>query len=107
MWRFRFECGWRKPLCASLLLLTSGLASRARAQQVVPLAVDDLLRVRTFPPYVPLQFSPDGKWLSYTIKAGYQKDNSQPASDLLTGVPSHVIGADIFIVEVESGKTET
>src|SRR5437773_4573537 len=107
MWQFRSGCPWRKPLFASLLLLPSGLVPQASGQQLTPLAIDDLLRARIFAENIPIQFSPDGKWLSYTVKVRRKDAHEKPESDLLTGVPSNAVGGDIFIVETDSGKSRT
>jgi dipeptidyl aminopeptidase/acylaminoacyl peptidase len=104
MCRFDPSCQWRRPFLA-LILLSSGLLARATGQQLTPLSVDDVLRAWTFAAYSPIEFSPDGKWLSYTITTRHNDSRAKSDSFVLTGVPQTAIGADVFIVETRSGKS--
>lgn len=98
------RCSWMTCLL-SILFSYNGVLRAAAGQQISPLPVDDLLRARTFVPYWPVEFSPDGKWVSFGTKEARQDKNEKYESQLLTGVPEPVRGADIFIVEVDSGKS--
>jgi dipeptidyl aminopeptidase/acylaminoacyl peptidase len=73
------------------------------AQQIVPLAAEDVLQISS--PRPPIEFSPDGKWLAYGAQT---RASTKPMNDedpLRTGVPWWGIGSDIFIVNIKTHET--
>jgi len=83
-------------LCGTLLL-------SAFAQQPTPLPVSDVLTARSFAESSPIQFSPDGKWLAYTVRANRESKLTRQDDFLRAGVPTGAKGADIFVVETGTG----
>lgn len=63
-----------------------------------PLPVDDVLHLRRSSGPIPFEFSPDGKWLAYTV---CEERNGRPADDysfLRTGVPWNGFGCDVYVI---------
>jgi dipeptidyl aminopeptidase/acylaminoacyl peptidase len=81
------------------------LPNVAAAQQREPLRVEDALKVRTFADLSPIEISPDGKWLAYTFKENSRVRTLNDEIEARTGVPAWVTGANIEILNVESGET--
>jgi Tol biopolymer transport system component len=77
----------------------------AAAQQREPLRVEDALKVRTFTDLSSIEISPDGKCLAYTFKENIRVRTLNDEVEARTGVPTWVTGADIEILNVESGET--
>jgi len=77
----------------------------AGSQQSKPLWVEDVLKVRSFGQLVPIGFSPDGKWLAYTIQDKRRTRSFDPQEYARTGVPVWAIGTDIWISNTENDGT--
>jgi len=83
----------------------------AQNNQLTPLAVEDAVGVREFGQSVtPVQLSPDGKVVAYTV-ADNRKRIVSPVSEsqdryARTGVSWLAVGVDIFISNTESGETQ-
>src|SRR5258708_4218465 len=82
----------------SLACVGVSIPEFASAQQANALPVEDTLQIRSFPPLTLFQFSPGGKWLAYVVE---DERNHKPLRD---GVPSHERGADIWLLNTETGE---
>jgi len=98
----------RKYLFVSLLL-SGGGGSPTIAHQIRPLPPEQILKARSFVEYSPIEFSPDGRRLVYTVRVpATEKDAGRTPEDLfLNGVPPTARGADIIAVDVASGEFVT
>ncbi len=69
--------------------------------------VEELLRARSFTPLMPVRFSPDGKWLAYTVKRSrdFRSDNS--ANGGRAEVPEWLIGNNIYISNTTTGESRS
>jgi dipeptidyl aminopeptidase/acylaminoacyl peptidase len=82
------------------------LAGEARAQTTSPLAIEAALAQPEFPSYFPLAFSPDGKWVAYTLKYPNRNHGSRGSGGYsVTGMSEIMAGSRVWITEVKSGHT--
>jgi dipeptidyl aminopeptidase/acylaminoacyl peptidase len=76
------------------------------SQQLAPLPIEEALSVRSFGQLVPIQFSPDGKWLAYTVQEN-QRSRSVGLEDFQrTGVPPWAMGTDIWLSNTQSDEAK-
>ena len=74
-----------------------------------PLPVEEALAALSFPFRVPIDLSPDGKWIAYTLKnpdkgkAVDEEERNRYFTD--TGVPGNQIGCDIWVTHVVTRET--
>lgn len=97
----------------SILLLSACAAplrpTHAYSQQIEPLPVEELLSARTFAEYMPVDFSPDGEWVAYTLQDNRRKE---PPGDeryrvfTRTGVYFYGVGGDIWVSNTKSGQSK-
>jgi dipeptidyl aminopeptidase/acylaminoacyl peptidase len=80
-----------------------GVAANAQTK-VAPLTVEDAINHRSFPVYMPLALSPDGKLVAYTLELPHNKQTSSRYTP--TGVPSPSRGCHVWITDTETGETE-
>jgi Dipeptidyl aminopeptidases/acylaminoacyl-peptidases len=76
------------------------------AQEVAPLPIETALVQASFPAYTPIELSPDGRWIAYTLM--YPKlVNQVTVSSWFTskGTPSTAIGARVRITDTKTGET--
>lgn len=78
----------------------------AKAQEVTPLPIEQALRLRQLANLMPVSFSPDGKWLAYTVQENSAVQPEDVATYLRTGVPPWASGSHIELVNVETGRAE-
>ncbi len=74
-----------------------------------PLPVEEMLSARTFADYTPMDFSPDGEWVSYTLQDNRRKESPGDARYRLfsrTGVYFYGKGGDIWITNTKSGVSK-
>src|SRR5579872_4901657 len=77
---------------------------RATTPAVAPLPIEDVLVMKS--PGPSRQFSPDGKWLAYTIRTRQALKPSGGSENYLeTGVPWDGAGADVVITDIQHQKT--
>lgn len=74
-------------------------------QPVTPLSVEDLLSTHSFGPLEPIQFSPDGKWLVYTIQDNRKLITYDSDQYVRSGIPTVIMGVDICLVNIETGES--
>ncbi|MGB9072382.1 MAG: prolyl oligopeptidase family serine peptidase [Terriglobales bacterium] len=91
-----------------LIVLVAAQCSAASGQHVVPLHIQDLLDARQFGELGPIQFSPDGKWIVYTLQEPRKTTTTEDPSEYArTGVPSFAKSVDIFVVSTETRESRT
>lgn len=89
-----------------VLFLTMLNACHAAAQgNVAPLPIEAALHVRELAPLLPLAFSPDGKWLAYTVHERWISAPSGLQHYLLTGVPPWACGTHIELTNLKTGQS--
>src|SRR6266498_6088369 len=74
-----------------------------------PLPVEEMLSARTFADYTPMDFSPDGEWVSYTLQDNRRKESPGDARYRVfsrTGVNFFGKGGDIWITNTKSGLSK-
>jgi len=86
------------------VLLFSGVSPAQK--EAVPLAIEDALRVREFADWSPIALSPDGKSLAYTVRENWRA-NADELRNSHGGVPLWASGTDIYIEDIEKGKTRS
>lgn len=80
------------------LALAVLLPACVRGQQTAPLPIGDLLDMREFGVFTPVQFSPDGQWVAYTARDNRKSSRYEISEYARNGVPSYANGTDIWIV---------
>ena len=89
-------------LLANCAALASGLDQKAE-----PLPAKKLLKARSFVAYSPVEFSPDGKSLAYTVQNPRRTEPLPTNTDAdRNGVPAGTRGADILVLKVTSKEVE-
>ena len=84
------------------------IGGRAQNPETSPVPIETILRMRSFG--VGLRtFSPDGKWIAYTVRAPQEGAARGDAFDywLQTGVGLSAFGSDIWITEIDTGTTRS
>jgi len=66
------------------------------------LAVEDALKVRSFGQLMEIQFSPDGKWIAFTIQNNLHSRSVDDEEYARTGIPEWAQGTDVCIVNTET-----
>lgn len=91
-----------------LMGLCFGLVSfkGVKPRDPVALPVEQALRTRQFADLMPRSFSPDGKWLAYTVQENGAVQSWNLESYRRTGVPPWGSGTHIELVNVETGQTQ-
>src|SRR5713101_4854888 len=83
------------------LVSTSSLA-RPQGRQLAPLPINDVLEGLRFSSWVPINLSPDGRSVGFTLQSAR---SLRPSEELRysrltrTGVPSELVGSDIWIAD--------
>lgn len=99
-----------RQLACFLVLMGLGLGprgfTRSTAQERAPLPIEQALRARKFADFMPRSFSPDGKWLAYTIQENRGARGSGAARYARTGVSPWSLGTRIELVNLETSQTE-
>ena len=76
------------------------------AQKPGALSVADSLNVHSFGQLIPIRFSPDGKWLAYTVKDNQKSEPLDVEMWAHTGVRGFYTGTDVWIVNIKTGETK-
>ena len=90
---------------AVLILCWIGARTIAFAQLPSPIPVDSVIGVRSLGEEIPMEFSPDGKTLAYSVQ---NRPTATPVDDELyfrTGVPWFAFGCDLYIVNIKTHET--
>jgi dipeptidyl aminopeptidase/acylaminoacyl peptidase len=87
-------------VCAAAALAASSLAG----QETTPLAVDDAVSMRRFAPFVPIQLSPDGELVAYSVVNAHER-SPLAAGDVRSsrGVPQSANGSELWIATIATG----
>lgn len=88
-----------------LVVLAADQCWATSGQRAGPLRIEDLLDARQFGELGPIQFSPNGKWILYTLQDARKTTTEDPSEFARTGVPSFAKGVDIFIVNTETRES--
>jgi dipeptidyl aminopeptidase/acylaminoacyl peptidase len=80
------------------------LSVAARAQQPVPLPIEDALQARSFGGFgrSSMDFSPDGKWFAYVIHDNRRSKSADREASFRTGIPSS--GEEIYVTTMKKGN---
>lgn len=90
-----------------IVFLATLSACYAGAQRnSAPLPVEAALRVREIAPFLPLAFSPDGKWLAYTVHDRWISAPANLQHYLRTGVPPWASGTHIELTNLKTGQSK-
>ncbi len=83
------------------------IAQASQALRLAPLPVDLVLRGKEFAEYAPMRFSPDGRWVAYTVRdlGSPRARGWRETPTLWSGVPFNADGADIWLTETRTGAT--
>jgi dipeptidyl aminopeptidase/acylaminoacyl peptidase len=87
------------------------LLARARQQQqLAPLPIKDALAELKFADGVPIDLSPDGEWVAYTLQQDERrkKTESDPKYGIVTrtGILANFAGCDVWIANLRSGEAK-
>jgi len=93
-------------LLLTLLCLWSLENGDTSAQQrQMPLPVEEVLAGLHFPPTAPLDLSPDGRWVAYTLQDDRRREKpTEGFADVYfnsTGVSKEVLGCDIWVTNIQ------
>lgn len=92
-------------LAAILIHCWIEMGTTALAQLPAPLPVDDVIHLQSLGEEIPMEFSPDGKLLAYTV---HSRPRTEPIDDELysrTGVPWFAFGNDLFVVNIKTHES--
>ena len=87
-------------LCGTLLV-------PAVAQRPTPLPIEDVLSARSFADGSPIQFSPDSKWLAYTVAEDRRSELQTTEDFLRAGLSTAAKSTDVFVVETTTGDSRS
>lgn len=90
-------------LLVTALCLTAG----ASAQAVRPLSIDDALDTRTFGYFAPVDLSPDGRWVAYTVSnpRRLKRESRSSVEFQATGIPSLAEGTELWVTHTSTGES--
>src|ERR1700676_2429217 len=89
--------------------LAIGIPASGQIQRISPLPIEDVIGAREFAQSVtPVKFSPDGKWIVYTVANNQKRivTGSYKEFYVRTGVPYLAVGGDICVVDSRNGETK-
>jgi dipeptidyl aminopeptidase/acylaminoacyl peptidase len=98
--------GLAKLLFVACLWCILAVRYGAGAQKPGGLSVADSLNVHSFSQLIPMRFSPDGKWLAYTVKDNQKTEPLDVEMWVRTGVRGFYTGTDVWIVNIKTGETK-
>lgn len=73
------------------------------AQQLAPLPLEVALDIRTFPEWTPIDLSPDGQWVAFTVKQRVTSDGGLKNSR--TGTYTRMVGADVWLSNLKTNES--
>jgi dipeptidyl aminopeptidase/acylaminoacyl peptidase len=83
--------------------VTGSIHTVSLAEEVAPMPVDDALQMQSFPEFSPVAFSPDGRWLAYTVRRHSLAVDDE--EHMGSSIPSVRGGGDIYVTEVATRHT--
>lgn len=106
------SCRVLRRVVAVLLILTSQVvsaSSRESGTSERPLSVEESLAALTLAFRTPIDLSPDGKWIAYTLKDPHKgqsvEEEERNRFFTETGVPGNHVGCDVWITHVVTRET--
>lgn len=85
------------------------VAQQSDRPTVAPLPLELVLHVKRLGEYAPMRFSPDSRWLAYTVRDAGRSTSAARRWSLATlartGVPWSAIGAEVWVTETATGTT--
>ena len=95
----------KQRLFASLVLVGLALAGTVSAQKLAPLPIENVVGMRALSAS-PRQFSPDGRFVSYTVTLRQTKElrGTEDEGYLRTGVGWDSLGSDIHVLDLQTNQ---
>jgi len=97
----------RLMLLCVLVLQTAGTLAQ---QRQLPLPVEEALAALHFPFATPVDLSPDGRWVAFTLQDDRRKERAAAGYTGVfftpTGVPGGSLGCDIWIANIQTGESK-
>jgi dipeptidyl aminopeptidase/acylaminoacyl peptidase len=95
----------RTGYCVLLAALLIGGSSPAQEARPEPAAVDDILRMRSFTFTAPIELSPDGRWVTYSLidPRNRSKVRSDQGVITKTGTTRIAMGSDVWVANTATG----
>src|SRR6266478_5264640 len=93
----RIHAKFTRSVFAVFALSIVRIANSACAQRNEPMPVEEALRVREFGEHMPIAFSPDGKWLAFTVGDNQKRKITAQGMYYRSGIPSAGVGADVCV----------
>jgi dipeptidyl aminopeptidase/acylaminoacyl peptidase len=91
------------PFVMLFLFCTTATATFAQ-KKLAPLPIDAGMAAKTLAPFVPIDLSPDGGLLAYTLKDPERRRKEESFTDpAKTGTPQRLIYCDIWINDIKTG----
>jgi len=90
----------------SPLFLCVAWSAASQAQEALPLPVRDAVETRSFGELLPIEFSPDGKWLAYTVQRSQSIKPLGEGRWPETGVFPFMRGLDLWVVNTETLESQ-
>lgn len=91
--------------CLVIIVIVASLPVDSKAQAVHPLTIGDALGTHSFFKFSNVAFSPDGKWLAYTVSDNRQIQTTDTETKAKYGVLGLTMGADVYVLNVLTGQT--
>src|SRR5713101_7974794 len=98
--------GQAKLFLVTCLWCVFAAQNAAGAQDPGVLSVADSLNVHSFGQLIPMRFSPDGKWLAFTVKDNQKTKPLDVELWARTGVRGFYTGTEVWIANIETGETK-
>src|SRR5215211_68507 len=95
-------------VCSSILVHLLASETAMAQKQLAPLPLKEAFKSLNFPPFIPIDLSPDGKLVAYTLQDISRKNQTaatdSPSYDLTrTGVPRDALYCDVWITDIDTG----
>jgi len=99
----------RLTASAATVFICGALIQTICAQaKLTPLLVEDALAQRSFPAYMPISLSPDGRWIAYTLEDSRKKETKLGAKYGYyspTGVTKASEACEVWITNTRTGQS--
>lgn len=87
-------------------ILFLGIVSSCYGQERTPLPIEKALAVRVFSEYSQVSFSPDGEWITYSVRNTYLPRRPPIGGGFFcTGIAAFGVGAQVLVTNVRTGET--
>jgi dipeptidyl aminopeptidase/acylaminoacyl peptidase len=86
----------------ALIVLMVMVPRSGLGQKLAPLPIEDVLDIQEFGAFTPVQFSPDGKWVVYTVRRNRNTSTYDPLEYARTGVSTYAKAQDICIANTDT-----